>query len=57
MESEEKSCDFTYECHRCKRLVSGHYQNNENDEVVMIREKSKSSIFLFECFACHYNLW
>lgn len=57
MEDDKESCDFHYFCNRCKRLVPGHTQDSENDEIIMMREKVGSSTFIFECFACHYNLW
>ncbi len=49
---QEAHHDFTYECHKCKTLIPGHYATLETDEVVTVPE-GKVNTWVFECFPCN----
>jgi hypothetical protein len=49
---QEAYHNFTYECHKCKKLIPGHFDTADTDEVVMVPE-GKVNTWLFECFPCN----
>jgi len=48
----QEHCDFYYECHKCKKLIPGHFETNATDPVVMVPE-GKPNTFVFECEPCN----